>query len=186
MRAASGKNRLLLRSWPIMSAVVHRKRLLLARPRSMEILGVAVRNYAGPHDIPGWLRLRDLAFARQKVGIRQWDEGDFRREFLDKPWWRPEWMWLAFTGDGQPSQAIGSVTLAIRQSASAAVPVVHWLCVSPRWRRHGVGRLLMSILEQAAWDAGYREVALETHEAWREAASLYDALGYEVRRETAT
>ena len=42
-------------------------------------------------------------------------------------------------------------------------------------------------IREALDAAGYREVALETHEAWREAASLYDALGYEVvRRETAT
>ena len=38
----------------------------------------------------------------------------------------------------------------------------------------------MTNLEQAAWDEGYRQVALETHESWRAAAALYDALGYEI------
>jgi len=92
-------------------------------------------------------------------------------------------MWFAEV-DGAPArEPIGTVALAIRQSASTAVPVVHWLCVLPQWRRRGVGKLLMNTLERAAWDAGYREVALETHEGWREAAAAYEAMGYEVELE---
>ncbi len=41
-----------------------------------------------------------------------------------------------------------------------------------------MGRLLMVHLERAAWDAGYREVFLETHAAWQAAANFYEALGY--------
>ena len=139
-----------------------------------------MRAYRGDEDIAIWLALREQAFAHQKVGVRQWDADDFRRELLDKPWWRPEWMWFAETTAAQPTEPIGTITLAIRQSAIGAVPVVHWLCVLPRWRRRGVAKVLMNTLEQAAWDAGYREVALETHEAWREAAAAYEALGYKV------
>jgi GNAT superfamily N-acetyltransferase len=158
-----------------MATVVHRQRALHARPPSSSAPDVVLRSYRGKEDITTWLRLREQAFARQKVGVRQWDADDFRREFLEKPWWRPDWMWFAET---LASESIGTVTLAIRQSASAAIPVVHWLCVLPNWRRRGIGRLLMNTLEQAAWDAGYREVALETHEAWREAAAAYEAMGY--------
>jgi GNAT superfamily N-acetyltransferase len=166
-----------------MAAVVHRTRMLQARPPSPPALSapnVVLRTYRGGDDVPIWLRLREQAFARQKVGVRQWDADDFRRELSDKPWWRPDWMWFAETSDGE---TIGTVTLAIRQSARATVPVVHWLCVLPQWRRRGVGKLLMTMLEQTAWDAGYREVALETHEAWREAAAAYEAMGYEVIKE---
>jgi GNAT superfamily N-acetyltransferase len=160
-----------------MGNVVHRIRRLHVRPSVTPVPRVSLRAYRGDEDVAVWLRLREQAFARQKLGVRQWDADDFRRELLEKPWWRPDWMWFAETSAGE---AIGTVTLAIRQSATTAVPVVHWLCVLPRWRRRGIGRLLMNTLEQAAWDAGYREVALETHEAWREAAAAYDAMGYRV------
>jgi GNAT superfamily N-acetyltransferase len=163
-----------------MATVVHRKRQLYVRPPSLSAADVILRTYRGDEDIAIWLRLREQAFARQKVGVRQWDADDFRHELLDKPWWLPEWMWFAETTALQPSESIGTVTLAIRQSTTGAVPVVHWLCVLPRWRRRGVAKVLMNTLEQAAWDAGYREVALETHEAWREAAAAYEALGYKV------
>jgi GNAT superfamily N-acetyltransferase len=164
-----------------MAAVVHRKRSLHMRPATVVGARIVLRNYRGEEDIATWLVLREQAFARQKVGVRQWDADDFRREFLDKPWWRPDWMWFAETLDAPAREAVGTVALALRHSEAATVPVVHWLCVLPRWRRRGVGRLLMNALEQAAWDAGFREVALETHEAWREAAAAYVAMGYEVQ-----
>jgi GNAT superfamily N-acetyltransferase len=121
--------------------------------------------------------LRERAFAREKLGVRRWNVADFRGEFLDRPWWRPDWMWFAEEPLAGP---VGTVALALRQSAEGTVPVVHWLCVLPTWRRRGIGRLLMTNLEQAAWDEGYRQVALETHESWRAAAALYDSLGYGV------
>jgi GNAT superfamily N-acetyltransferase len=163
-----------------MPAVVHRKHRLQVRPPSLSAPDVELRTYRGDEDIAIWLRLREQAFARQKVGVRQWDTEDFRREFLEKPWWRSDWMWFAET---LQSEVIGTLTLAIRQSAVAAIPVVHWLCVLPKWRRRGIGKLLMNTLEQSAWDAGYREVALETHEGWREAAAAYEAMGYEIIKE---
>ena len=57
--------------------------------------------------------------------------------------------------------ALGGVTLAIREGRAGTVPVVHWLVVHPAWRRRGIGRLLMSHLERAAWDDGWREVEVE-------------------------
>lgn len=57
-------------------------------------------------------------------------------------------------------------------------PVVHWLMVAPEARRQGLARVLMSRLEAAAWNAGHREIYLETHSAWRAAAQFYEALGY--------
>lgn len=163
-----------------MATVIQRRRLLTQRPITPSVPEVSLRTYHGDDDIRGWLTLRERAFAREKLGVRQWDIADFHGEFLDRPWWRPEWMWFAEPLVEQLEGPVGTVTLALRQSAAGTVPVVHWLCVLPSWRRRGIGRLLMSTLEQAAWDAGYREVALETHEAWRAAAACYDALGYDV------
>jgi ribosomal protein S18 acetylase RimI-like enzyme len=79
-----------------------------------------------------------------------------------------------------PSTVVGTVTLARRGDPPDDKPVVHWLAVVPSARRRGVGRLLISTLEAAVWDAGERQVWLETHSAWTEALALYQALGYEV------
>jgi GNAT superfamily N-acetyltransferase len=162
-----------------MPSVVHRKRLLTDPPQPTAVSGVRLRNYVDLADIAAWIELHRLAFADQTMGVRTWNDEDFRREFLDKPWWRADWMWFAEL-DGDRPMPIGTVTLALRQSATATRAVIHWLCVLPRFRRRGIGGLLIRTAERAAWDAGYREVALETHAAWREAAACYDALGYAV------
>lgn len=50
--------------------------------------------------------------------------------------------------------------------------------VAPGWRRRGLGRRLLAGLEQAATNAGYREVWLETGTAQPEALELYRSAGY--------
>src|SRR5690606_445437 len=102
-------------------------------------------------------------------------------EFLQKWWWNPARMWLAEvkTITGGSLRLAGSVTLAMRGEPAGAKPVVHWLMVSPDARRQGLARVLMSHLETAAWDAGYRQIWLETHAAWQAARRFYEALGYE-------
>ena len=162
-----------------MASVVQRRRLLSHRPEIEPVTGVRIRSYQGEQDIPGWLVLRERAFARETLGVRRWEVADFYGEFLDRKWWRPDWMWFAEAPEENNDCPVGTVALAMRQSAEGAVAVVHWLCVLPKWRRRGIGRLLMTTLEQAAWDAGHRQVALETHQAWRAAAACYDAMGYE-------
>ena len=145
--------------------------------------GVLLRHYRGQEDIGPFLALREAAFQGEELGVRPWSERDFEREFLLKPWWRPERMWLAersaHDGSAAPtSTPIGTVTMALRGSGPAAVPVVHWLCVHPRARRLGIGRLLLAALERTAWEAGFRTVALETHVRWRAANRLYEAHGF--------
>ena len=120
-----------------------------------------VRPYDGDEDIDYWLSLRNNAFAGESMGGRAWDRSDFGREFLQQPWWKPEWMWFAVPSiDGPATSPVGTVTLAVRQTPAGLRPAVHWLCVLPEWRRRGIGRLLMDTLEHAAWDAGYRQIWL--------------------------
>src|SRR5881628_3696681 len=96
-------------------------------PHVLQVPGATVRHYAGRDDIARWLELRHRAFARQRVGVRQWTEEDFAAEFLAKSWWRPEWMWLAEAAPGQPTAPLllGAVTLAIRGEGAKARPAVH-------------------------------------------------------------
>jgi GNAT superfamily N-acetyltransferase len=161
-------------------SVLQLTRQLTERPLIPAVPGIQVRTFSGVTDIALWLGLRHGAFAREKLGVREWNAADFEREFLAKPWWRPERMWFAELQNRPASSTlVGTVTLALRGEGDAARPVVHWLAVSPSHRRQGIGRLLTATLEAAAWDAGYRQVWLETHSAWAAAKSLYDALGYQ-------
>lgn len=173
-----------------MGTVLQLSRTLTVRPEIAPIDGLIVRNYRGPEDIEPWLELRHRAFAQQRFGVRQWNAADFEAEFLTKPWWRPERLWLAeaagqrdpalSTSDVAP-RLVGSVAWAMRGDGPLAQPAVHWLAVLPRWRRRGVGRLLMSRLEAACWDAGHRTICLETHIGWSAAVRFYERLGYRER-----
>ena len=163
-----------------MPAVLQLTRRLDARPVSPAVSGVRLRHFAGTADVEIWLDLRRRSFARQKLGVRDWDASDFAREFLDKDWWHAEAMRFAELQrlPLAPYSAVGTVTLARRGNAADAKPVVHWLAVLPGYRGRGIGRLLMTTLEAAVWDAGGRQVWLETHSQWAEAARLYQVLGY--------
>lgn len=163
-----------------MATVLQLSKRLTARPVVAPVAGVTLRHFEGPDDIAPWLRLREAAFARLSVGVRQWTEEDFRSELLEKPWWSSGRMWLAGTTTPAGTSAlVGSITWADRATAAETRPAVHWLAVHPGWRRRGIGRLLMSALEASCWDAGYRRVWLETHSAWQAASGFYRRLGYE-------
>lgn len=163
--------------------VLHLCRRLKAPPDGLTHPHVQVRHFAGEADIAPWLELRHQAFARQRIGVRQWSPEDFRIEFVRRWWWRPECMWLAEVppaplADSSQHRLVGAVTLAMRGQPDHARPVVHWLMVLPAWRRRGVGQLLLAHLEAAAWHAGHRQIWLETHAAWSAAVTFYEASGY--------
>lgn len=149
-------------------------RELLDQPFLPVVPGVTVRNYCSHADQEIWLAIRQEAFQVGPISVRNWSSADFQAEFLDAWWWSPDRMWIAETA----GEAIGAVTLGERGSAGRSRPVVHWLGVRPAWRQRGVGRLLMTHLEAACWEAGRRRVWLETHAAWREAMAFYRRLGY--------
>jgi len=162
-----------------MSNVLQLSKVLTVRTELPEVPGVRLRHFAGDADIEAWLRLRDAAFARQRVGVRQWTPDDFRAELQAKPWWSHQRMWLAeaLESGGAPT-LVGTVTWADRSNATEVRPAIHWLAVSPAWRRRGVGRLLLAALEASCWDAGYRQIWLETHAAWTAAGEFYQRYGY--------
>lgn len=164
-----------------MPAVLHFRRQLFRPPDVGVVPGFSVRNIAMPDDVAAWLALRDRAMAGKSPRIRTWSESDFFSEMKSKSWWRPERMWLAF--GSETATPVGAVTLALREGAVSTIPVVHWLLVDPDWRRRGVGRLLVSHLELAAWNDGWREIELETHVGWAAAVAFYQSIGYALVRE---
>ena len=172
--------------------VLHLIREIEVPPVVPDIAGIALRNFAGRQDIEMWLELRRRAFGAETFRVRDWNRQDFAAEFLVKPWWSPDGFWFAenIASSVPLEHAIGSVALAVRAHPRKptsesrgfhdidALPVVHWLMVLPEWRRRGIGRLLVTTLEAACWQAGHRKVAVETHAAWSAAVAFYRSLGY--------
>jgi len=172
-----------------MPLVLRLVRELTAPPGARAIDGVLVESFGGIDDIDGWLEVRNAAMAAQTAAARPWKQSDFEREFLEKPWWRPEHLWIARAATGasatrQPARPAGIVSLELRPTAEPVRGVIHWLAVHPAFQRCGIGRLLLATLEQACWDAGVRRVQAETLALWRPAVSFYRQAGYiEARRE---
>ncbi len=161
-----------------MPTILHLVRTLERRPSLPEVPGVRLRHFAGLDDIEVWLDLRQRSFAGAPVGVRPWTRADFEAEFFARPWWSPERLWFAEAdqeAEGEvSSQPVGTIALAQR----GELPVIHWLCVLPDWRRRGIGRLLLAAAEAIWWDSGRRVVGLETHAQWSAAVKFYTALGY--------
>ncbi|HEX4412986.1 MAG TPA: GNAT family N-acetyltransferase [Lacipirellulaceae bacterium] len=156
-------------------SVIHFRKQLVAPPVVSEVPGISVRMFAAPDDVEPWLALRTRATASLVPAVRPWSKGDFHTEMTSKPWWRADHTWLAIAGD---LRVAGAVTLALREGASESVPVIHWLLVDPAYQRRGLARSLISRLELAAWNAGHREVQLETHANWNAAVAFYQSIGY--------
>ena len=171
-----------------MKPVVHFRKQLDRPPVVPDVAGIDVRHMRVPDDVEAWLALRQRAIAGLVPAPRPWLHADYQTEMFDKPWWRAEHSWLAQAAAGAgASPTVGAVTLAVRQGATSRVAIVHWLLVDPAWRRRGIARALMSHLERAAWDAGWREVQLETHSGWAAAVAFYHSIGYaRARRSLAT
>ncbi len=156
--------------------VLQLRKCLVARPELPEISEIVVRNYVGPGDIPLWSNLLDAAFTAAQPPVRHMDGSEFSRQIQGSHWWSAKRMWFAETNN--TSEPVGTVTLGLRQGKTRTSPSIHWLAVHPAWRRVGVARLLMAHLEQSCWDAGFRQVDLETHRGWRAAKKFYQTLGY--------
>jgi GNAT superfamily N-acetyltransferase len=165
-----------------MTSIVHLRKQLSRPPVALSVADVGMRSMVVPDDIDAWLSLHERATAGLRPPARRWSRDDFLAEMVQKPWWRSDWTWITTSrapglGESRLGALIGAVTLGLRHGREASVPVIHWLLVDPTWRRRGVGRLLVSHLELAAWEAGWREVQLETHADWTAAIAFYHSIG---------
>lgn len=142
------------------------------------IEGMTLRGFAEIREAPDvWLRLREACFPVQRG--RPWSERDFRREFLDQPWWEPSRMWFSVVQDGAGEHRVaGTLTLALRSPDSARGAHLHWLLVDPQFRRRGLARALVERAADTAAAAGYTHLTAETLTSWTEAVACYDRLGF--------
>lgn len=134
-----------------------------------------LRCFEGSTDVTGWCRLHQRVFGQ--TASRRWRDEDFVREFLAKPWWRADCMWLAATAVPAAPALIGGI--AVRPiGATAGVAQVTWLMVDPDWRRLGVASRLLACVADACGSAGFRELQVETLVSWEPAVGCYRAAGF--------
>lgn len=164
-----------------MVSILHFRKELTGPPVTVAAAAIRLRSFKSPADIATWLTLRERALAGESPGVRAWSETDFHREMMNKNWWNPRHSWFAI--DQLSNSVAGAVTMALRAGQLDVLPVVHWLLVEPNWRRRGIGRLLVSHLERAAWENGWRAIELETHAGWQSAVAFYHSMGYAPVRE---
>jgi GNAT superfamily N-acetyltransferase len=162
----------------VMLPILHLRKQLVHPPAVRFADAIDVRHMVLPDDIAAWLALRERAMKGQTPQVRPWTQEDFLGEMAQTAWWRSDWTWLAIADRVAGTDLAGAVSLAVREGRSTSVPIIHWLLVDPACRRRGIGHLLVSHLERAAWDAGWREVQLETHAGWAEAVAFYHSIGY--------
>ncbi|EAQ77000.1 GNAT family N-acetyltransferase [Blastopirellula marina] len=142
------------------------KRLTVSPPKT----AAAILSYAAHAAPDDWLRLHGAIFLS---GADRWTTARFQREITARDWFSPQQMWWAI----QPSrpQPIGVVTLEVAGEQGR----IHWLMVDAAARRQGVASALLGTLEQAAWDAGVRQLTAETLSSWTPAVAFYRRHGYE-------
>lgn len=87
----------------------------------------------------------------------------------------PGGVFLVARADGR-SEPIGGVGL---RCVAATTGEVRRLWVDPGWRGRGVGRDLMTSLEESATHLGVDELRLATGDRQPEAVSLYEDMGWE-------
>lgn len=163
-----------------MTSILHFRKHLPSPPVAAVVPGFHVRTLQVRADVPAWLKLRDRVMADERPAARRWSAADFQADMCSKPWWRPDRSWVVVPDDAtsEPVSFCGAVTLALREGTTQTVPVVHWLMVDPDFRRRGIAKMLISHLECAACDDGWREVQLETHAGWSAAVAFYQSIGY--------
>jgi GNAT superfamily N-acetyltransferase len=155
-----------------MSKIVHLQKTLITRSVPEAVTGVTIRGFIGLDDIEGWLALRDATFAHLVAAGRRWMVADFQREFAASR------LWAAVVERDATSVIVGSVALGRTGRPPQDRAALQWLMAAPNYRRRGVGRALISVVEQTVWDDGEREILVETHADWRDAMRLYERCGY--------
>lgn len=129
--------------------------------------------YARADDIPAIHTLTQAAYAEYRTLIPYssiWQEMPERitAELAQGP------ILLAVLED----EPVGSVRCHVDQAGEERFVYLHRLAILPAYRRRGIGRLLVEVVEAIAREQGIRQIRLEVRAAQPENIAFYRTLGY--------
>lgn len=133
--------------------------------------GYTIRSYQSGDDAD-FVRIKNAAFP----GWQDWNLEDFKKEFLESPYFHPERVFFAvYAGDGE---LVGTATAWTRIHEEREIGNLHWVAVIPAHRQRGLGKALCLQSLHKMRELGYRETMLGTMESLESAVRLYYQLGF--------
>ncbi len=159
---------------PMFGAGLRMWRELTDLPEAKPPAGYRIRTYETGDD-SAFVRIKNAAFLSEGGG-RAWTEVDFRKEYLDSPYFEPARVLFAIC-NGEP---VGTTTAWTAMNRGKEVGLIHWVAVVPEHRRKGLGWVLNVRAVHKLKELGYGEAILNTSETLESAVRLYHRLGFEV------
>jgi len=144
----------------------------VTRPPSARAPVVAVRPEAYGDDGPSWVVTRAEAELVERYGRLDASESGLTGAMFEPP---TGVFLVARSADGP--RPVGGV--GVRSVGTVGTGEVKRLWVDPTWRGRGLGRRLMSELEDAARGLGFTSLHLGTGDRQPEAVALYESAGWE-------
>ena len=149
--------------------------------------GSVIVQLAAPADLDAVAALLAACVSEMQArGLDQWDDVYPTRATL-----AADIAGGTLYGAARAGDVVGSFTLNTIQDPEygdvpwqildGPVAVVHRLMVHPSVQRAGLGRHLMRVAEQRAYDLGFRAMRLDTYKMNDRALALYRSLGYAER-----
>lgn len=160
---------------PVFGASMRMWRELMDLPEANAPAGYRIRTYETGDDA-AFVRIKNAAFMSENAGGRAWTAADFKKEYLDSPYFDPMRVLFAVFGD----EPVGTTTAWTATYRGREVGLIHWVAVVPEHRSKGLGWLLNVRALHKLKALGYGEATLNTSETLESAVRLYRRLGFEV------
>ena len=160
---------------PVFGASLRMWRELRDLPEANAPAGYRIRTYETGDDV-AFVRIKNAAFMSENAGGRAWTAADFKKEYLDSPYFDPMRVLFAVFGE----EPVGTTTAWTATYRGREVGLIHWVAVAPEHRSKGLGWLLNVRALHKLKSLGYREATLNTSETLESAVRLYRRLGFEV------
>lgn len=160
---------------PAFGASLRMWRELKDLPDASAPAGYRIRTYQSGDDT-AFVRIKNAAFMSENAGGRAWTAADFKKEYLDSPYFEPKRVLFAVFGDAP----VGTTTAWTATYRGREVGLIHWVAVVPEHRSKGLGWVLNVNALHKLRALGYGEATLNTSETLESAVRLYRRLGFEV------
>lgn len=160
---------------PVFGASLKMWRVLKDLPDAKAPAGYLIRTYETGDDT-AFVRIKNAAFMSENAGGSAWTSADFKKEYLDSPYFDPKRVLFAVYGE----KPVGTTTAWTATYRGREVGLIHWVAVVPEHRSKGLGWVLNVKALHKLKALGYGEAILNTSETLESAVRLYRRLGFEV------